>query len=337
MESIYKFIENYIELKESENRSVTTINNYKQRLYSFANFIKENYGTDNIYDINENTIVAYKNYLIKVKKNCSNSLRTKTVELKQFFDFVVKRIDMNNYKNPMDNISIPGKERIVKNYFEVEGTKAFINTLISHSMDLKSLRNTKLKQTNFVRNASLMVVALITACRVSSLASVRFKDYNPIDEFLVLRQVKGGGEQVKFLQPFVTEIVDKYINDYRPKGLPENAPLWVREKKRSNNPNIPEKETNLYKDSITGKYYTEIGRVEATQICKSYTKVLTGKELSMQELRHSSAMYIYENGGAVADVQQILGHKNATTTENYLHSLRNQREKEVINKMWRNI
>lgn len=337
MKNLNELISAYINLKESENCSKQTISNYIIRLKNFSIFIKEHYNTEDISEISEEVIIAYKKFLITVKNNSANTLRTKTVELKQFFDYVCGREDMADYKNPMSNISIPDKDEVVKDFFNIEETKTFINALYNHSKDINSLNYTGISRTFFLRNASLFVAALITACRISALIDVRMSDFNSEDQTLVFRHVKGGGEQIKYLQPIAVELIKKYIKEQRPTGLPENAPLWVREKKASHNPNIAVKETNLYLDKDTGKYYTEMGRMEMTELCKHYTKVFGGKELSMHELRHSSAMYVFANGGSVADIQQILGHKNATTTENYLHSLQNQREKEVVNKVWANI
>ena len=336
MNNIYENINRFISVKESDGRSKLTINEYKIKLNKFADFIRLQFGTIDIMSITEDMIRAYKKYIIDIGNN-NNTQRQKIVVLQCFFDWICKEPNFANYQNPMLRIELPRAKEVKKDFFNSDEAVDFIYlaTDIAFSDNLKGLKGRGLASRDFVRNISFIIVALTSAIRVSPLTYARLSDYSRENFSLTCYRSKGNECVKKFLPKEAVNLINLYIDKYRPQGLPANAPLWVREYHEPYNPKMQETERTKYIDANTGIAYTELGRNEMTLIAKNYTRKLVGHELSMHEFRHSANTVYNEGGATLAEMQALDDHKSPMTTTKYIHSLRREEEeKRVADKIW---
>ena len=107
---------------------------------------------------------------------------------------------------------------------------------------------------------------------------------------------------------------------YRPKGkaeerrpIPATAwrPLWTYLQERGEEP----PDTRVF--DLTGEGYRYITR--------QATRRAVGRPMNPHELRHTAAFLLWKLTGRLADVQELLGHSRATTTEIYIHALEDDR------------
>ena len=122
--------------------------------------------------------------------------------------------------------------------------------------------------------------------------------------------VRGKGDKQRFVPigPIVRENLKDYLNNER-SGLAEK------------NPNVPE--------VFLSRNGRKLTRMMVWILLKKWTKTAgITKKVSPHTLRHSFATHLLEGGADLRSVQEMLGHRDITTTQVYTH-LDNEHLKEV--------
>lgn len=147
-----------------------------------------------------------------------------------------------------------------------------------------------------LRDRAVLEVLYATGARASEATSLKLGDVN-IEDGYVRCHGKGNKERIVPLGKKACEMLERYINESRPKldrGLPGEAVFLTK----SGRP---------------------LRREDVWRIVKNYAKKAGIKEISPHGLRHSFATHLLERGADLRSVQEMLGHSNIATTQTYTH------------------
>ena len=163
---------------------------------------------------------------------------------------------------------------------------------------------------NGKRDKAILEVLFSTGLRVSELTKL---DRDKIDlqrrEFGIIG--KGGRARVVFLSTRAAEWVQKYLNNRND----HFKPLFIRHKGKVE-PTTPDEKMRLTPRSIQ-------------RMVKKYVRKLKlPVDASPHTIRHSFASDLLMAGADLRSVQEMLGHKNVSTTQIYTH-ITNKQLREV--------
>ena len=228
----------------------------------------------------------------------------------------------HNYKNPFKG----ALKRQTQNYFLVALRSFFkyltrqkLNVMSADMIELGKARDRKLKfleptkltqlfasvKTNDeagLRDRAILEVLFSTGLRVSELVSLNRSDVNlESGEFGVIG--KGGKARVVFL----TNAAKQRLSDYFAKRSDPFKPLFLRYSGPTEKKELTDEKSRLSVRSVqrlVNKYQLRAGLVE---------------HISPHVLRHSFATDLLDQGADLRSVQEMLGHKNVSTTQIYTH------------------
>ena len=265
-------------------------------------------------NLSQNTISAYKNDIKKfIKFLREKKYRLKEIDFSKFTEFLL------NLKK--QNLSVSSIIRIissirnfykflyargyVSNYLFIETPKSDRNLpeVLSFT-EIEKLLSVKNNSKTYKRDIAILELIYGSGLRVSELVNLKIDDINFKQKFMRIKG-KGNRERIAFLN----EVALKRINEY----LPERA----KNKKSSQSPFL-----------FLNKSGSKLSRQFIWKIVKKYVS-LAGfdKNVKPHTLRHSFATHLLESGLDLRIVQELLGHKNLSTTEIYTHIDRKQIKK----------
>jgi site-specific recombinase XerD len=288
---IDRLIEEFLEYLEIEkNCSPLTIRNYKHYLERFSRWLKANSSKNNPASINLEIIKKYRVFLSRfTAKNGSPLSRiTQTyhvIALRAFLRYLIK----NDYRTiAPEKIELPKSEsRSLK----------FLNT----DQVERLLGQPEISKPQGLRDKAILETLFSTGLRVSELVRLN-RDQIDLNrrEFGVIG--KGGRARVVFLSKSAAEWLGKYLASRSDKW----EPLFIRIVK---NPEVIEdgKKLRLTPRSIQ-------------RIVKKYVRrAKIPVDASPHSLRHGFATDLLMAGADIRSVQELLGHKNISTTQIYTH------------------
>jgi site-specific recombinase XerD len=170
------------------------------------------------------------------------------------------------------------------------------------------------KETMGIRDRAILEVLFSTGLRVSELVSLNREQVNmDSGEFGVIG--KGGKARVVFLSKRAKEWLTKYLG----KRADPNRPLFIRYSGPKPEEGLTDEKLRLSARSIErliDKYRKKAGILF---------------RIGPHVLRHSYATDLLSHGADLRSVQEMLGHKNISTTQIYTH-VTNTRLKEIHEK-----
>src|SRR3990167_6308661 len=302
-EAILRFLE-YSEL--DRNLSLKTVKMYGYYLLFFQSWLlKSNKVNDfRVEDVDENTIREFRLYLSHQYKNkFKGELKRQTqnyflVALRSFFRYLVKQ-KINTISPEMIELG-KQRDRNIKYLLEDELERLF------KAIETKNIIG--------VRDKAILEVLFSTGLRVSELVGLNREQVNmDAGEFGVIG--KGGKARVVFLSKRAKEWLVKYFkmrNDpYRPLFIRYSGPKA--------------------KDGLTDEKSRLSARSIERLIEKYRKKAGILFRIGPHILRHSFATDLLQRGADIRSVQDMLGHKNISTTQIYTH-VTNIRLREVHEK-----
>jgi len=211
----------------------------------------------------------------------SRSLARLISSIKSFYKYLI--LDGLIDKNPAVNLSSPKVWLKLPQFLSVEEVE-----LLLSQPNKKSKRG--------LRDRAMLELLYATGLRVSELVSLKLKDINLKDGFLLTRG-KGSKERVVPIGGQACQAVRKYIDEVRPLFLKKpDSSLFLSNRSRA------------------------FSRQGFWKLLKTYAKKAgLESKISPHVLRHSFATHLLERGADLRSVQMMLGHTQITTTQIYTH------------------
>lgn len=302
-EAVLRFLE-YCEL--DKNLSQKTVKMYGYYLNFFQKWLLKSDNNDdyNIEKIDENNIRNFRLFLSNNYKNpFKGQLKRQTqnyflVALRSFFRYLIKQ---KLQVIPPEMIELgKARDRSIKFLTEDELERLFRVVETTDEIGL--------------RDRTILEVLFSTGLRVSELSNLN-KEHVNMDsgEFGVIG--KGGKARVVFLSKRAKEWLQKYLNQRKD----PYRPLFVRYSGPKGKEGLTDDKLRLSVRSIE------------RMIDKYRKKAGITFRIGPHILRHSYATDLLTHGADLRSVQEMLGHKNISTTQIYTH-VTNPRLKEIHEK-----
>ena len=277
-------------LQVEKGASPLTIRNYKHYLNRFNNWLAKEGIRQGLKDINQDIIRGYRVYLSNLPDRKGGTLSRRTqgyhvIALRSFLKWLIK----NDYAvMAPDKIELPKtQERQVK--------------FLSGDMVDRLLNAPSLSTIQGKRDKAILEVFFSTGLRVSELVKL---DKDKIDlerrEFGIIG--KGGRARVVFLSTRAAEWLKKYLNSRED----NYKPVFIRHKGKMD-PSTPDEKMRISPRSVQ------------RMIKKYVRKIKLPVDATPHVLRHSFATDLLMAGADIRSVQEMLGHKNISTTQIYTH------------------
>jgi len=294
-------IERYLQfMRAEENKSPLTIATYTQSL----KLLEELCGIDDPLLFSKQTVRVYKSALhsFRTKQGKELKIRTKNHHLtilRAFLRYMLREEEIDVY--PPDRVQrFKEEERQVKVLFHEE-----LERLLNEPD-----ANTKIGK----RDAAILNLFFSTGLRLAELRGLNRKDLN-----FTTREISVRGKRGKIRVVFLSDRASETLQAYLDCRLDHLSPLFIRNHDQAINIMPPGEEFRLSRISIYNavkKYALAAGIVS---------------DPSPHTLRHSFATDLLRNGADLRSVQEMLGHKDLSTTQIYTH-VTNPQLKEVHKK-----
>ncbi len=302
-EAVLRFLE-YCEL--DKNYSLKTVKMYGYYLQFFQNWLlkKTNLVDFDVEKIDEDLIREFRLYLSHHYANPhKGALKRQTqnyflVSLRSFFRYLLKQ----KLKVISPEMIELGKQR--------DRTIKFLT-----AEELERLFNAvKTDNLQGIRDRAILEILFSTGLRVSELVSLNRDQVNlEKGEFGVIG--KGGKARVVFLSKKAKEWLSKYLE----KRTDPYRPLFIRYSGPKPKEGLTDEKLRLSVRSIE-------------RLIEKYRKIaMLPFRIGPHALRHSFATDLLSHGADLRSVQEMLGHKNISTTQIYTH-VTNVRLKEIHEK-----
>lgn len=287
LERLTKGFLEYLEVEK--NVSPLTIRNYTHYLNRFAKWIQSK-SKSKIADVDQEMVRQYRLYLSHLPGGDAGVLSRKTqgyhvIALRSFLRWLIRT---DRPALSPDKIELPKAEGHSLKFLTGEQVDRLLNAPSLSSIIGK-------------RDKTILEVLFSTGLRVSELANLN-RDKVDLErrEFGVIG--KGGRNRVVFLSSRAAEWLNGYL-----KARNDNwQPLFIRHKGKLG-PDISDEEVRLTPRSIQ-------------RMIKKYArKVKLPVDVSPHVIRHSFATDLLMAGADLRSVQEMLGHKNVSTTQIYTH------------------
>ncbi|WP_236838646.1 tyrosine-type recombinase/integrase [Caldalkalibacillus salinus] len=142
------------------------------------------------------------------------------------------------------------------------------------------------------KHRAILYVTYSAGLRVSEVVQLKVSDIDKDRMLLHVKQGKGRKDRYTILSKAALDVIIDYVMMYRPRQ-------W------------------LFPGENPDKHIT--ARTVQRIFEKACTNAKITKKVSIHSLRHSFATHLLEGGTDLRYIQELLGHKNSTTTEIYTH------------------
>mgnify|MGYP001569090182 CR=1 FL=1 len=264
--------------------SPLTIRNYRHYLSRFNNWLQQENIRQNLKDINQDIVRGYRVYLANLGLGRSTQ-GYHAIALRSFLKWLIK----NDYPvMAPDKIDLPKvPDRRIK-FLAGDQIDRLLNAPTMSTIQGK-------------RDKAILEVLFSTGLRVSEIVGLN-RDKIDLNrrEFGVVG--KGGRARVVFLSTRASEWLKKYL-DSRDDHF---KPLFIRHKGKIE-PTTPDEKMRLTPRSFQ-------------RLIKKYVrKIKLEVDATTHSLRHAFATDLLMAGADIRSVQEMLGHKNISTTQIYTH------------------
>ena len=267
-------------LLKEKGYSEFTISSYGNDLMQFQQFLP----ALSLQSITTHHVRNFLDYLY-LKEYTTSTLARKLSSLRSFFRFCLKRGDMDN--DPLLPITSPKRRRNLPEYLRKE-------RLID---ELVSLENPREKSLTDVRDTAIVELLYATGIRLRELVRLTVREVE-FDAGTIRVFGKGGKERIVPTGKRCLQSIRTYLHS-RPQNYGKHMldePLFLGRGKARISPRSVQR--------------VVAGRLNA---------IGEGVNVHPHVIRHSFATHLLDNGADLKAVQELLGHKNLSTTQIYTH------------------
>ena len=290
--SLPQLVDQFLEhLEIDRNCSVYTVRNYRHYLNRFLEFLEKHYSKAKAESLNLEIIRKYRLYLSRFVGSHKLPLSRITqsyhvIALRAFLKYLIK----NDYQTlAPEKIDLPkGKSKSLK--------------FLSREQIERLLNQPQISELPGLRDKVILEILFSTGLRVSELAKLNKDQVNlKTREFGIIG--KGGRPRVVFLSEKSVHWLSRYLN----KRVDHFRPLFIRHGGKKIELSTTDEQVRLTVRSIQ-------------RIVDKYAKkAKLPIKATPHVLRHSFATDLLTSGADLRSVQEMLGHKNISTTQIYTH------------------
>lgn len=276
--TIYEAFEGFIQQKQADNKSATTIDNYTRTFKAFCDYFEFN--SDTLIDeVSSDTIFQWKAHMH------NDGLRPCSINhyVRDIRAFLYWCMDEDReYLSPFKIKPVEETNEIPKHYDDDE-------------VLLQLQKPTRRDGYTVWRNWAVFNWIMATGTRASTLCEVKLKDINFTKKEITLRHMKGKQQLIIPLSSSLEAVVREFIR------------IW-----RSGDEVTME--SYLFANIGEGKLTRNALYLSYRNYCKSNGLDTT----SIHAIRHTYAKQFVKNHGDVFTLQKILGHKKLDMTKKYV-------------------
>lgn len=286
-------------LKIERNLSPKTIHAYSYDLHQFITWHKNN----KIQSLNQLSIMEYFDYLQTVRQLAPKTILRKYASIKQFLSFLVEEGYTNErfFRFNSRRFQVPHTLPKTLNLSE-------IRSLIKSTEYAYHNEKNTFSKTLAYRDGIIIELLFCLGLRISEISKLQMEDYDE-DTSSILIHAKRNKERLLYISSKdVTNKLFFWIHTQRDILKPKTSFIFV----------------NRFGNQLS---------VHAIEDIFQKYRQLSGinPNSTPHYLRHTFATHLLNNGASLRDVQEILGHKNLSTTQIYTE-VSIQRKQEILNK-----
>lgn len=234
--------------------------------------------------VQEITYLDIRSFLAWLKSHnfSKSSIARKLASIRSFFKYLARENIIET--NPAAGIQTPKRDKKLPNFLSSEEVTSLLEAPNKNTWDEK-------------RDKAILEMLYSSGLRVSELVGLNYED---VDYFSGLVRVRGKGkrERIVPIGQVALEAVQQYL-EFRPsrlKDISSKRPLFL----------------NRSGGRLTDRSVRRI-------ILKYVRRRGIKKDVSPHTLRHSFATHMLDRGADLRSVQELLGHRNLSTTQIYTH------------------
>jgi site-specific recombinase XerD len=290
--SLERLINRYLSNIEVEkNYSPYTVRNYKHYLGVFRKWFEKHYQQEYIQRLTSEIVRHYRLFLTHYEDVQGRTLSKATqsyyiISLRAFLKYLSRK----------------GIKSLAPEKVDLPKAESHSLKFLSREQVERLLEMPNLQKIEGLRDRAILEVLFSTGLRVSEMMKL---DRDKIDlkqrEFGIIG--KGRRPRVVFLTERAATWLDRYVKSRED----ANKPLWIRLSGKKADPTSSSEKMRLTVRTIQ-------------RIVEKY-RLMAGLpvKVSPHVLRHSFATSLLQNGADLRSVQEMLGHKNVSTTQIYTH------------------
>ena len=280
--------EAFLDHMEIKNYSLATVASYQEGLQWFITWAAER-GLMRPDELTKPHLERYQRHLFLHRKEDGNplSIRTQHTRMRPIKTFY-KWLSQNNYilSNPASEIELPRLDtRLPKAILTIKEAEQ-----IMACVDVST--------TSGIRDRAVLETLYSTGMRRAEACGLKLYDFDFERGTVMIRQGKGKKDRLIPIGERAIAWIEKYVAETRPLLVrePDDGTLFLT---TTSQPYLPEGMSKLAR-----RYVKESG---------------IGKTGSCHLFRHTMATLMLEGGADIRFIQQMLGHKELSTTEIYTH------------------
>ncbi|OGD72269.1 hypothetical protein A3A84_02395 [Candidatus Collierbacteria bacterium RIFCSPLOWO2_01_FULL_50_23] len=290
--SLERLINRYLSNIEIEkNYSPYTVRNYKHYLVVFRKWFEKHYQQEYIQRLTPEIVRLYRLFLTRYEDVQGRTLSKATqsyyiISLRAFLKYLARK----------------GIKSLAPEKIDLPKAESRSLKFLSREQVERLLSMPNLQKVEGLRDRAILEVLFSTGLRVSEMMKL---DRDKIDlkqrEFGIIG--KGRHPRVVFL----TERAAVWLSRFMKSRDDANKPLWIRLAGKKSDPTTGGEKMRLTVRTIQ-------------RIVEKY-RLMAGLpvRVSPHTMRHSFATSLLQNGADLRSVQEMLGHKNVSTTQIYTH------------------
>ena len=275
-------IDDYLKyLKSTEGKSEGTIEQYKNSMNLFMQYLKENKESLTRESVKKIKISDIYGFLDSISgSNGSGSRRNKISALKSFFEYC-REIDLLKHNIIKDIKKQPKIAKRIAKYFTLEECQKLIDSIGGR---------------NKARDRMIITLFLNTGLRLEELVNLNVDCITNTSLNII---GKGNKERVIYLDATIINSLKSYLNNTRPESKGESKALFLSERL-----------DRISKNAVQQAVNKAIKNAGLNVECKN--------DVSVHVLRHTFATLQFQAGVSIRTIQKMLGHEDISTTQIYV-------------------